>query len=488
MQKAMTGTSSSGMQRATRLSAALFFASGAAGLIYEVVWARQLTLFLGVTAFAHSAVVTAFLAGLAVGAVVIGRFIDRRIDPLRTYALLELAIGAWALATPWLFSLLQSLYAAATTALGWSGTPALALRFALAIAALFVPTALMGGTLPVLVRALAQRASLPRTTSWLYGLNTLGAALGCFAAGYWLLPALGVRNTVFFAATINLIVAWVAWYFLKEAPGGPGRGESATEVDGSGTVVSGTVVSGVTADLETLGRGRARLLLVGFAISGFAALVYQLAWIRVLHLVIGSSVYAFSATLTLFLTGLALGSLAWNRLAGRRRFVSVSGRFREAAVLEALVGFLAVAGLHLVPHLPGLFLRGAELGMHEDFGRFQILIFGLSALLMLPATLALGALFPLLTTLWVGDSQKLGMGVGTAYAVNTVGTILGSLVGGLILLPWLGVQSSLILAAGLHLATACAFRIAAARPPARPARAWLAGIPVGVHGPAGDDT
>lgn len=459
---------------ATRIAALLFFLSGAAGLIYEVVWARQLTLFLGVTAFAHTAVVTAFLAGLAVGAIVFGRLADRRSDPLRLYAILELVIGAWALATPWIFQAIQGIYLQLSSTLGWVGPQAQALRFGLALLALFVPTALMGGTLPLLIRALTGSVtSLSRTTSWLYGINTLGATVGCFAAGYLMLPSLGIRGSVFLAAALNLTIGVVAWVVL------PHRGRGREGGSGGLHSLPPKEVEPRPGDPDELGRGRSRLLLIGFAVSGFAALVYQLAWIRVLHLVIGSSVYAFSATLTTFLAGLALGSLLWNRLSSMRGWVSVSARLREAAWLELLTAVFAVAGLRLVGWLPQFFLQGAEIGMHQDFGRFQLLIFSLSALLMLPATLALGALFPLVTALWVRDATALGRGVGSAYAVNTGGTILGALVGGLVLLPWLGVQTTLIVGAVLHFSMACAFRIAGSAGAQRLPARWLGFAAVG---------
>jgi spermidine synthase len=179
-----------------------FFISGAAGLIYEVVWARQLSLFLGITTFANTAVITAYMAGLAAGSLVIGSLADRQKDSLRFYAWLEVGVGLYAATTPWLFSGIQTAYAGATGSLGITGALAHLLRFTLALAALLVPTFLMGGTLPLLVRGLT--GSLPElaaSTGRLYGINTLGAAAGTFAAGYLLLPTLGVRNTNFLRGT-----------------------------------------------------------------------------------------------------------------------------------------------------------------------------------------------------------------------------------------------------------------------------------------------
>ena len=162
-----------------------FFLSGAAGLVYEVVWARQLGLFLGVTSFAHTAVITAYMAGLAAGSIYFGRHSDRVRSPLKTYAWLEVGVGLYAAVTPWMFDLLQAGYANLAGVAGVSGMTSHLTRFSIALAALLVPTFLMGGTLPLLVKGFVN--SLPElgnATSRLYGLNTLGAMTGTLMAVY----------------------------------------------------------------------------------------------------------------------------------------------------------------------------------------------------------------------------------------------------------------------------------------------------------------
>ena len=438
--------------RARQAVYACFFVSGAAGLVYEVVWARQLTLFLGVTSIAHTTVITAFLGGLAIGALLIGRFADRRSDCLRIYSLLEGAIAAYAIATPLIFSGLQSLYAVTVHRFGLVGAQASGLGFVMALAALLVPTILMGGTLPLLVRAIAggpRRVS--SEISHLYGWNTLGATFGAFAAGYLLLPGVGVRASIAFAAAANLLVALVAWQLGSR----PVAVATAPAVDDAGATLRVP-----TSPSATLRPAQARLLLAGFALSGFASLVYQLAWIRSLTLTVGSSVYAFSATLTTFLAGLGLGSLLYHRFGTRhRRLSSVKSRMRLAGVLELLTGGTAILGLWILGRLPELFLAGAGAGLLESFAGFQFLTFSLCAAIMLPPTLLLGALFPLITGIWVRDTRSVGGSVGSAYAVNTLGTIAGSLLGGLFLLPLFGVQRSLVAASALHVVVGIGFWI-----------------------------
>lgn len=425
-----------------------FFISGAAGLIYEVDWARRLALFLGITGEANTAVITAFLAGLAAGAVAIGRLADRRHDCLRLYAWMEVGIAAYGVLTPWIFSSLERLYAGMAGSLGLAGTASHVLRFTLALAALLVPTFLMGGTLPLLVRGLQETVpEIADLVGRLYGLNTLGAAVGTFAAGYLLLPAWGIRSTLFFAAALNLGVAALI-LSLGRPDGAPGRkkgrkkkGRPPRQGDAGMPRDAGTEI--LTAPV-------ARIVLLGFAVSGGAALVYQIAWIRALTLVIGSSVYAFSATLATFLAGLALGSLLLTRF---RAGLGLG----HAAVLEASIGFGALLTLPLIGRLPDFFVWGFERGIGGSFLYSQLFVFCLSFLIMLLPTLLLGALFPLLTALSARGEDAFGRAVGTAYAANTGGTIVGALLGGLLLLPALGIHRSVVLASALHVAVGAVY-------------------------------
>lgn len=442
-----------------------FLISGAAGLIYEVVWARQLSLFLGITTYANTAVITAYMAGLAAGSLVIGRLADRHLDSLRLYAWLEVGVGLYAVTTPWLFTLMQTAYAGAAGSLGVTGTVSHLLRFTLALLLLLVPTFLMGGTLPLLVRGLTSSfPDLARVTGRLYGINTLGAALGTWAAGYLLLPGFGVRSTIFLGVLMNLGVAAAILALRRRLT--PAEIATAEDAKPPSTRKRARPKA---AEVDVLSSTVAKALLIGFTISGFAALVYEIAWIRALTLIIGSSVYAFSTTLTTYLSGIALGSLLYARYLvgdeGRRpakttahRPLTSSGpRLVQAAVLEVAIGLSAALGLPLIGLLPALFLRGYQAGLHESFLLFQAFIFALCFLLMFLPTVFLGALFPLLTSLWTRDAEGVGRGVGTAYAANTGGTILGALLGGVFLLPTLGVQTTLLLAAGLHVAVGAGF-------------------------------
>jgi spermidine synthase len=327
---------------------------------------------------------------------------------------------------------LQQVYRAiAPDALGsWTAQGARLITAGLAV----LPAAiLMGGTLPALVRGLLlHERPLGRTVASLYGINTLGAACGALASGYVLLPMLGVRGSLLVAVGLNLTVA--LGVFALRTPAAPA--DSPQDRPAS-----------LERPLPESGR---TLLLIGFGLSGAAALALQIAWIRALTQVIGSSVYAFSLTTASYLIGLALGSLlaalAADRLA--RRGVTLAA----AAVLEIAIGFSVLAGIPLLGKLPELFLAGYRLGIHQSFPLLQLFAFLLASTVLIVPTLFLGALLPLLTSRAPRRADEIGEGVGTALAANSFGTVVGTLVSGLALLSLLGAEGLLRAAAMLSVA------------------------------------
>ncbi len=419
------------------------FLSGGTGLVYEVTWARQAALFLGTTAAAHTATICAFLLGLALGNLVLGPRADRSSRPLRLYAGLEAGIGLFAAATPWLFPYVQDLYAAVAGGLAGAGAAAHVLRFAMASLVMLVPSFLMGGTLPALACAVRDEDPFASTVGKIYGINTVGAAAGAFAAGYLMLPALGIRRTILLAAGLNLVLAAtliaVDRWRVRQRSAGVAAPVAAPPYEGS--------------------RAQGWILMAGFGVSGFAALVLEVAWIRALILVIGSSVYAFSATLATYLLGLGLGSLVEARIF--RRPVGFHRRLAWAGGLELAVGCSTLLGLALITQLPRAFLIGYRAGLHESFLIFQGFTFGLCFWIMFVPTLLLGILFPLLTSLWPRRGEGDGGTLGKASAINTAGTILGALLGGLLMLSTLGIRSTVLLAAVTHAAVGLLLWLAA---------------------------
>jgi spermidine synthase len=427
------------------LVAACFFLSGAAGLLYEVVWMRLLGLLFGHTVYAVTTVLAAYMGGLAAGSLLLGRRADRIARPLRVYGLLEACIGLYCLATPLLFAGADRLYLKLFTALEPGPATAAALHLAFSIVLLGVPTTLMGMTLPLLSRAVVERASLAGArVGALYAINTWGAVVGVTGAGFFLLPAIGIQATVWLGVALNAAVALAAVAVDRSAPAGavaPGPAPAPAERP--------------APDGASLPRPATTIALVAIGVSGAASMAYEIAWTRALSLVLGSSTYAFSAMLATFLVGLALGALLVARVL-RRRAVGLLG----FGAVEVAVSIVVVLMLPLFGELPELFLRFvAVTGLSH--GSAVLAQFTGSFLVMILPTLLIGATFPLVVAALTTALGTVGKDVGRVYGANTVGTIVGSAGAGFFLVPLVGIQNTVIAAAAANLAAGVAVLLAA---------------------------
>jgi|GEM_PF-449545 len=409
----------------------LFFLSGATALIYEVVWMRLLSFVFGNTTYAVSVVLAVFLGGLAVGAYLFGRLADRRGDLLRLYGMLEAGAALIALALPYLLlELLSSVY---TWIYQWAGESILALtvaRLLLSGVLLAGPAVLLGGTLPVLVRFLVRRdAGMEAGIGRLYGLNTLGAVAGSFAAGFALMPALGLRLSNASGAALGLLVAITAVIAHRAL----GR-RAAVDIEWR---------PAPTRQSAPPEEQRVKSwLLVAFALSGFAALAYEVMWTRLLAYYFEAFVYAFSAMLCVYLLGLALGSLLYSLVLSR-----FSKQIKLFVVLEVLIGLTAAATI------PG-FLMLADRLKEVSIFEFRSLIswmFVSAAIIMILPTILIGAVFPLVGAIWARTTGRIGLGIGEVYLVNTIGTVAGSLAAGFAVVPALGTRVGLVTIAGVNI-------------------------------------
>lgn len=427
-----------------------FFLSGAAGLAYEVIWIRQLSLVFGTTSFAVSTVLASFMGGLALGSWWFGRIADRTERPLRLYAMLELGIGIYCLLVPFLLQAATKVYVLTARSLGGSFYTMSLVRFLLCAAVLILPTTFMGATFPLLSRHVVRRLEgIGRGVGGLYGINTFGAVVGCFAAGYLLIGSIGVRGTTIAAALLNGVVALLAWFLSRSASGADRPAEA-----GAGEKRRLPFVHG--------------LILAGVAFSGFASLSYEVAWTRLLSLVLGSSVYAFTAMLTTFLLGIAIGSAIISRFADRIR----DPLFAFAAV-QAMIALGVLAISPLLDRLPVLFLVLFE-KMGSSFWLFEIAEFLLCVIVMFLPTLFIGTTLPLAVKAFAGRVEEVGRSVGTVYAGNTIGAIFGSFLAGFVLLPLVGTQKTIAAAAGVNLLVGIVFFLAL--PGRRPARLALSAL------------
>ena len=411
-----------------------FFFSGAAGLIYQVVWTRMLTQIFGNTTYAIATVLSAFMAGLAIGSYLFGQIADRGKNDFLLYGILEAGVGVYGFCVPWIFALAQKVYG---PIFGLNETyPFLfnLVLFFLSFVLLVFPTLLMGATLPVLSRFYVRSfAQFGRRIGDLYATNTLGAVIGCAAGGFLLIPTLGMRETVYVAAGVNLVIAVVILIVdrLRDKAPLPVVPEPSESTPTESEAHSASMLRWV--------------VLVSFGLSGFASLVYENAWTRSLTLVIGSSIYSFSTMLVTFLIGLALGGFFYARILGQRE-----ARLSTFGLIELWVGLSALATIPLFEKLPLIFLRLLH-GFGETFTVFLYLQIFLSALVMFIPTLLLGMTFPLVARLFTQSLYRVGSGVGSSYAANTVGAVLGAFAGGFILIPNLGVQNTIIVAVVMNL-------------------------------------
>ncbi len=400
----------------------LFFFSGVSSLVYQVVWARMLTVVFGTTLLATSTVLSAFMAGLALGSYVLGRYIDRCKHPLRIFAALEVGIGLFALFFPSISANLGNAYGALVGLQGNFYLFSLA-RFGLCFALLLIPTALMGGTLPVMAKFAVRRLGrLGGRVGQLYAINTLGAVVGVLAATFGLMEGLGLRGTTQAIAAVNFLVAGAAWLW--------GRQRS---VD----VGEGAVKKTSHADLVLWG------VLVGFAISGFAALGYEVAWMRLLMVSFSfNSHYEFSIVLVAFLSGLSLGGWLGSRLLTRRPdllsiFVGI----------QFLIGACGALSVLAFAHLSVLVepIQRADSWWVSRTGVF----FTAVAIMLLP-TVAMGVIFPLVGQIYTRQLARLGRGIGDIGAVNSLGAVGGAFVTGFVLIPLLGTEWSVKVLAALN--------------------------------------
>ncbi len=414
-----------------------FFLTGLTGLAYELVWIRLLILAFGSTQFAVTTVLVVFMAGLALGSFIFGRVVDRFAAPLRLYAAIEIVLGIYCVLSPAVFEAVREIYLYAGGRNPQSVAGFEASQFALSFIALIIPTTLMGGTLPVLVKHLASSSGrVGFHTAVPYAVNTLGAVTGCLVTGFFALYVLGVKTTVYTAGAMDILIgALVYLIYGAKAQAAPLR----RALSGAGEIAGG---------VRRLGAEARFVVMASFALSGFASLTYEVLWTRVFSLVLGSSVYAFTVMLATFLVGIGAGSILFAPLIDRRK-----NPVAWFAVLEAVIGVVALLSIFAYRELPFIFFSLKE-AFADRFWLFLFLQFLLSAGIMIIPTLCMGAIFPLVGKICTDDLRTVGKSIGDIYFFNTAGSIFGAFAGGFILIPVIGVQNGVILTAALNLALA----------------------------------
>ena len=431
-----------------------FVLSGATGLIYEVIWARMLGLVFGATTLAVSTVLAAFMGGLALGSATAGRLGTRLRRPLQAYGLIEIGIAVYAVLVPWLFHLVDNAYALIWQQLQPGFYVFSLWRFVLSCAMLLVPTTLMGATLPVLAAAIARVPAHKSTAvTRLYGLNLAGAIVGTIAAGFFLLPTLGLRKTIYVAAAINILIG-IAALVIDRMSASAANQLPAIDPETIGNRI-GQPSSGESAPASAIGslvdsevNATGFWLLCAF-VSGFVTISTQVAWTRVLSMIIGSSTYAFSVVVALFLVGLSAGAYIIGR---KERWDELRpAMFR----IELMTAITLLVSIKVVNMIHGLLVGvGMKLNIGTWGGLLILQIVSAALLILLPAFL-MGMVMPLVLV-WAGQARA-GLSVqlvGRSYAVNTVGAIAGAFCAGFVLIPKAGTRVTILVAAALCLVVA----------------------------------
>ncbi len=417
----------------------LFFLSGISGLIYESIWSRYIRLFVGSAATAQILVLSLFMGGMSLGALLAGRYLRRVHSPIVAYGVIEGCVGLYALAFPYLQDGAMRLsYDVLFPALGGGGAVVIA-KWLVAALLILPPCVALGTTFPLMSVGILRRdlAHSGEVLSLLYFTNSLGASMGALLSGFVLVGALGLPGTLMVAASINVLIMVIAVRDRDPAPPIEER-ETGSE---PGEKVSGALVW--------------LFLAVAFG-TGLSSFMYEIGWIRLLSMVLGSATHSFEVMLSAFILGLAMGGLfIRKRMDGYRRPEVV------LAVVQLAMGLAAILTLPMYEWAVSAMgwmmdydagtreILGFELSLSRTEGlwtKFNIFRYLLCLLIMFPATFCAGMTLPLLTHVMLKRGQPENV-VGNVYGVNTLGAISGAVAAGLILMPVVGIKGVVVLGA-----------------------------------------
>ncbi len=398
-----------------------FFLSGGAGLVLEIVWTKYLNLIFGSTTLSISTTVAVFMGGLAAGSYLADRLLRRLKNPIMSYGIFEVLIGICAFIIPFVLKWFISVQGSILPYFYANAFVYSIVRFAFCIAILIIPATAMGATLPILsafyiknIKEGGKRMGL------LYAINTAGATIGTFIAGFFLLRYLGVKNTNNIAATTDILIGISMILISRRSPVNfyqENDDSKETEKDKN-------------SDVEWI------LIVVSF-LSGIVSMCYQMLWTRSLSMVIGSSTYAFTIILTTFLLGIAAGSFFISNAISRREDL-----ISDLILIFTGIGFFALITSVFIDRLPFLVQK---IMLIDDFTPSHIFwgYFLITSFVVIFPAIGMGMYIPLLVHIALRDIKRVTSDIGRIYSANTMGNIIGSFLGGFVIIPFIGIQTGL---------------------------------------------
>jgi len=419
----------------------LFVLSGVAALMYQITWFKHLSYFLGNSTYAQAVVLATFMGGLAIGSWWWGKKADESKKPLMLFAWLEILIGLYCFFYMPIFEVIKNVFLSIVISNEWSSDSGivLLLKVVASAAAILVPTILMGGTLPVLVKCLSERIEeVGKNVAILYFINSLGAVLGSVPAGFYLLGKFGLTVTTYFGATMDFVVGIIFLIIAFKTKNNTSEKPKKQN-------------SNKKPQLYTLTKKQYNIVLLTAGFSGLCAMMYEVSWLRLLIPVLSSTTYSFTIILTAFITGITIGSLIVYYLLPKIKKPYLFLGLCQAGIVASI--FLSLPFYEKLPYYiwHSIGIDNPEIGGYEHYLKIQFLyVF----VLMIVPTIFMGMSLPIASKIAVKDIKKSGKSVGNVFAINTIGTVIGSLLAGMIFIPFVGIKHTIDIAIAVNLSLA----------------------------------
>ncbi|MFI5253443.1 MAG: fused MFS/spermidine synthase [Bacteroidota bacterium] len=407
----------------------LFILSGISGLIYEVTWSKYLYLFIGSTSYSNMIVLATFMGGLALGSYYWGKYADGAVNLFRLYGVLELAVGVYCIFYPFLILICEKIFVHFAVRMDIVSDQwlLLSLKFLLSFITLIVPTFFMGGTLPILTKYLTRTIETSgRDVATLYYINSLGAVLGAALAGFFLIRLFSIDGALGIAAALNIGIGTTALLVSKKIQPRSTQREPVQ----NGSVEPGTVFTPTGV----------RLAIFTATVSGFVAMLYELTWIRLLSNILGSSTYSFSLMLIAFISGITLGSWIVSRVIQKIKNITTL-----LGMCQIGTAVFMICTLPFYERFPYYLIKIASLlsNTPDHFPLFLFYEFVFCFLIMIIPTSLSGMSLPIASRIASNDIRWLGKSIGGIFSVNTIGSVIGAMITGLVLMPKFGIKQTI---------------------------------------------